>query len=82
MAQSSGGNGHEVRGVIFDLFHTLTGRETEATDLPATCDLLGVTRTAWNEALLERSRWRLAGGSPAPASSSDTATGQGDGDGT
>ena len=50
-----------VRGVIFDLFHTLTARESEWSTIPATCDLLGVDRRAWDRVLIETSRWRLVG---------------------
>jgi putative hydrolase of the HAD superfamily len=49
------------RAVVFDLFHTLTGRESEWSDLPLTSTVLGVDQAAWNEMLFERSRWRLAG---------------------
>jgi putative hydrolase of the HAD superfamily len=51
----------KIRGVIFDLFHTLTARESEWSDEPATCDMLGVDRRVWDRALTESSRWRLAG---------------------
>jgi putative hydrolase of the HAD superfamily len=50
-----------LRGVIFDLFHTLTAAESKWTDLPWTSDVLGVDRSAWNDALTKRSRWRLTG---------------------
>lgn len=50
-----------IRGVIFDLFHTLTARESEWSSQPATCDLLGVDRRAWDRVLIESSRWRLVG---------------------
>ena len=50
-----------VRGVIFDLFHTLTARESEWSSIPATCDLLGVDRRDWDRVLIETSRWRLVG---------------------
>ena len=50
-----------VRGVIFDLFHTLTGKESEWSDLPWTSDVLGIDRRLWDELLTARSRWRLAG---------------------
>jgi putative hydrolase of the HAD superfamily len=50
-----------IRGVIFDLFHTLTARESEWSDEPPTCDLLGFERRAWDRVLTESSRWRLAG---------------------
>lgn len=51
----------ELQAVIFDLFHTLTGPEEEWSDLPWTSDVLGIDRAAWNEQLVGRSRWRLAG---------------------
>src|SRR5262245_2835890 len=50
-----------VRGVIFDLFHTLTARESEWSDLPWTSDVLGIDRARWDELLMARSRWRLTG---------------------
>jgi len=50
-----------IRGVIFDLFHTLTARESEWTDLPSTAAALGVDRRTWSELLTARSRWRLVG---------------------
>jgi len=50
-----------IRGVVFDLFHTLTGRESEWSDMPFTSDVLGIDRTIWNELLFTGSRWRLAG---------------------
>lgn len=50
-----------VRGLIFDLFHTLTARESEWSTIPATCDMLGVERRAWDRVLIETSRWRLVG---------------------
>ena len=50
-----------VRGVIFDLFHTLTARESEWSSHPQTCDLLGVDRRAWDRVLIDTSRWRLVG---------------------
>jgi hypothetical protein len=49
------------RGVIFDLYHTLTPRESEWSSRPATCDMLGIDRRAWDRVLIETSRWRLAG---------------------
>jgi putative hydrolase of the HAD superfamily len=49
------------RAVIFDLFHTLTGPESEWSDLPWTSDVLGIDRSVWNELLVSRSRWRLTG---------------------
>ncbi len=50
-----------IKGVIFDLFHTLTGLESEWSDLPLTCDVLGIDRRAWDEVITQRSRWRLSG---------------------
>ena len=50
-----------IKGVIFDLFHTLTGRESEWLDLSWTSDVLGIDRRRWDELLTERSRWRLTG---------------------
>jgi putative hydrolase of the HAD superfamily len=49
------------RGVIFDLYHTLTPRESDWSKRPATCDMLGVDRRDWDRLLIETSRWRLAG---------------------
>lgn len=49
------------RTVIFDLFHTLTARESERSTLPWTSDTLGIDRKRWNEVLVSQSRWRLAG---------------------
>jgi putative hydrolase of the HAD superfamily len=49
------------RGIIFDLFHTLTGMESRWSEHPSTCSLLGIDKTAWNHALWEQSRWRLIG---------------------
>jgi putative hydrolase of the HAD superfamily len=43
------------------LFHTLTGPESEWSDLPWTADVLGIPRQRWNELLTQHSRWRLAG---------------------
>ena len=53
--------GSPVCGVIFDLFHTLTARESEWSSHPPTCELLGVDRRAWDRVLIETSRWRLVG---------------------
>lgn len=50
-----------VKGVIFDLFHTLTAPESEWSELPSTCEMLGIDRRAWDRILLESSRWRLVG---------------------
>ncbi len=50
-----------LQAVVFDLFHTLTAPEAEWSDLPWTSDVLGIDRGTWNELLVTRSRWRLAG---------------------
>jgi len=50
-----------IKGVLFDLFHTLTDVESNWSDLPWTSDVLGIDRAEWNAALTQRSRWRLAG---------------------
>ncbi len=50
-----------IRGVIFDLFRTLTGIESEWPDLPVTPDALGIDRKIWDEILATRSRQRLIG---------------------
>jgi putative hydrolase of the HAD superfamily len=50
-----------VRGVIFDLFHTLTARDSEWSKHPPTYDMLGVDPRAWDRVLIESSRWRLVG---------------------
>ena len=49
------------RGILFDLFHTLTGPESQWASSPTTSTLLGIDRRAWNDALLRQSRWRLVG---------------------
>jgi putative hydrolase of the HAD superfamily len=49
------------RGVIFDLFHTLTGLESEWSDLPLTSDLLKIDRRAWDQIVTMKSRRRLTG---------------------
>lgn len=51
----------QIRGVIFDLFHTLTAPESKWSDLPSTAAVLGIDRRAWNDALTAGSRWRLVG---------------------
>ena len=50
-----------IRGIIFDLFHTLTAHESGWSEHPPTCSLLGIDPGVWNRALLENSRWRLIG---------------------
>ena len=49
------------KAIIFDLFHTLTGFESEWSDLPFTYEVLGVERRLWNGVITTGSRWRLAG---------------------
>ena len=55
-----------VRGVVFDLFHTLTGRESERSDIPWTADVRGVPRARWDELLAKSSQGRLTGGERDP----------------
>jgi putative hydrolase of the HAD superfamily len=50
-----------MRAVIFDLFHTLTGFESQWSELPWTSDILGIDRATWDAALTTGSRWRLVG---------------------
>jgi putative hydrolase of the HAD superfamily len=50
-----------IKGVIFDLFHTLTGLESGWSELPLTSDVLGIDRKVWDELLTSRSRERLIG---------------------
>ena len=47
--------------ILFDLFHTLTALESTGSRALGTSEMLGVSREAWNEQLLERSRDRLTG---------------------
>ena len=49
------------QAIVFDLFHTLTGLESEWSELPLTCEVLGIDRRVWNDAITTGSRWRLAG---------------------
>ncbi|MCA9727137.1 MAG: HAD family hydrolase [Candidatus Eisenbacteria bacterium] len=50
-----------IRGILFDLFHTLTAREGDWADLPMTSQVLGLDYPRWNDLLFHHSRWRLAG---------------------
>jgi len=51
-----------MKAVVFDLFHTLTCIESSwGGGLPATADVLGVTREAWHDQLILHSRPRLIG---------------------
>jgi putative hydrolase of the HAD superfamily len=47
--------------VVFDLFHTLTRLDPPEPGLPATSEILGVSRREWNEQLLHHSDNRLRG---------------------
>lgn len=47
--------------LFFDLFHTLTSLESEWSEIPPTCELLGVGRDELNKQLLGFSRDRLVG---------------------
>jgi putative hydrolase of the HAD superfamily len=55
------------KAVIFDLFHTLTSLEsTWGGGRRSTCEILGVSREAWEEQLWKKSRDRLIGKSKDP----------------
>ncbi|MEM7015940.1 MAG: HAD-IA family hydrolase [Pseudomonadota bacterium] len=47
--------------LLFDLFHTLTALEFHWPGTKLTCEMLGVSREAWNHQLLECSPDRLTG---------------------
>ncbi len=47
--------------ILFDLFHTLTALESTRSEGPSTSEMLGVSKEALNEQLMEKSRERLAG---------------------
>lgn len=49
------------RGVIFDLFHTLTGPEEVLPDYPKTNDVLGIDDVTWQRASIVTREWRLGG---------------------
>ena len=49
------------RGAIFDLFHTLTGPESESVGFPSTNEVLGIDTALWNSVIAKDSRSRLAG---------------------
>ncbi|NLW50219.1 MAG: HAD family hydrolase [Candidatus Brocadiaceae bacterium] len=52
----------QKKAVVFDLFHTLTAIESSwGKGLPFTCDMLGVSREAWDDQLQVHSRARLTG---------------------
>jgi putative hydrolase of the HAD superfamily len=50
-----------AKGVVFDLFHTLTARESTWSAHPMTHAMLGVAREKWERQLFESSRFRLTG---------------------
>ncbi|MFO1396511.1 MAG: HAD hydrolase-like protein [Burkholderiales bacterium] len=56
-----------MRGVIFDLFHTLTGPYSVAKGWPTTNEVLGIDPTRWNAAIAKDSRARLTGALRDPA---------------
>ena len=49
------------KGIIFDLFDTLTGYESDWSAIPPVSVMLGVDSKAWNEQLLLHSNDRLTG---------------------
>lgn len=51
----------DKKAVIFDLFHTLTARESTWSSGLMTSDILGVAKEKWDEQLLEKSMDRLKG---------------------
>jgi putative hydrolase of the HAD superfamily len=54
--------------ILFYLFHTLMGLESNWSNHPATSDLLGIDKKVWNEQLIEKSRERLSGENKDPFS--------------
>jgi putative hydrolase of the HAD superfamily len=50
-----------AKGLIFDLFHTLTAPEHDWGQFPPTYQMLGVPREEWDDRLFRSSRFRLAG---------------------
>jgi putative hydrolase of the HAD superfamily len=58
----------EKKAVFFDLFHTLTARESEWDEGPTTAEMLGVSQAQWHEQLHEHSRERLIGADRDPVS--------------
>lgn len=49
------------RGVIFDLFHTLTGPDRALEEYPKTNDVLGIDDVTWQQASFATREWRMAG---------------------
>lgn len=50
-----------IRGLVFDLFDTLTPPAAQWSELPTTAATLGVANDVWDRTLVESSRWRLVG---------------------
>lgn len=51
----------KYRGIIFDLFHTLTGPERTLKEYPKTNEVLGIDDVTWQRATLATREWRLGG---------------------
>jgi putative hydrolase of the HAD superfamily len=51
----------QKEAILFDLFHTLTNVESSWSAGPSSCEMLGVSKEAWHEQVMEKSRERLAG---------------------
>ncbi len=49
------------RGIIFDLFHTLTGPEQDLTGYPKTNQVLGIDDATWQRASIATRQWRMGG---------------------
>lgn len=49
------------RGIIFDLFHTLTGPERVLAGYPKTNDVLGIDDATWQRASVATREWRMGG---------------------
>lgn len=49
------------RGVIFDLFHTLTGPDLRLAEYPKTNEVLGIDDDTWQRASIATRGWRLTG---------------------
>jgi putative hydrolase of the HAD superfamily len=49
------------KAYLFDLFHTLTGRESKWANLPTTSEFLGIDKKVWNDLLFNGSYDRLCG---------------------
>lgn len=51
----------KYRGVIFDLFHTLTAPEQVLPEYPKTNDVLGIDDVTWQRASIATREWRMSG---------------------